>query len=81
MTSVFLTIGVMRITKACLCLHANAIVKKAIVKPNFDGNGNYEMEYMTKQTNGKHDLNYKMLSIMFNSRQESFCYLKVLVPK
>jgi hypothetical protein len=27
---------------------------------------NYEMEYMTKQTNGKHELNYKMLSIMFN---------------
>ncbi len=81
MTSVFLTIGVMRITKACLCLHANAIVKKAIVKHNFNGNGDYKMEYMKKQTNGKHDLNYKMLSIMFNPCQEVFCYLKVLVPK
>jgi hypothetical protein len=56
-------------------------VKKAIVKHNFNGNGDYEMEYLTKQTNGKHDLNYKMLSIMFNPRQDKFCYLKVLVLK
>jgi hypothetical protein len=49
MTNVFLTIGVMRITKACLCLHANAIVKKVIVKHNFNGNGDYEMEYMTNK--------------------------------
>jgi hypothetical protein len=56
-------------------------VKKAIVKHNFNGNGDYKMEYMKKQTNGKHDLNYKMLSIMFNPCQEVFCYLKVLVPK
>jgi hypothetical protein len=40
-TNVFLTISVVRTIQACLHLHANAIVKKAIVKHNFNGNVDY----------------------------------------
>jgi hypothetical protein len=44
-----LTTGVVTAIKACLGQDTNAAVKKVIVKHGFNGSGDCEMEYVTKQ--------------------------------